>query len=66
MMSQTKFVPLETAQHIDEKLVVPKAAGLVRLGRIGKISIQFMLKSNLILRYYRGGNVQSAGCPAVE
>lgn len=35
MMSQTKVVPLETAQHIDEKLVVPKAAGLVRLSRIG-------------------------------
>ncbi len=35
MISQTKVIPLETAQHIDERLVGPKAASLVRMKRIG-------------------------------
>ncbi|MHC4555670.1 MAG: PEP/pyruvate-binding domain-containing protein [Planctomycetota bacterium] len=34
-MSQAKIVPLDTARLIDEKAIGPKAASLVRLGRIG-------------------------------
>ena len=34
-MSQTKVIPLEAARLIDEMIIGPKAAGLVRLSRIG-------------------------------